>query len=380
MAHNASTLSRIRHSAATKQGNKYLLVAVLSVIPLFVSLSSSANTQPRPPISGFSTANTPGKMYASSTDALDNSCGVGLGMVKLGENDSHPGWYQCSQPIEVDGMPAGSTLIGAPFHPSENAVCQSGQYADVENGVIVGCYGVSRNHFSSAAVSEHKPYEYCGSNPSIADPVIISTRQSVQTEVDYTGGGRFPLTFVRTFRSNRSTTGGDDSRSPWTHNYSMSLEGALPGAPPPDAPSVYTQLSDGSWTPDPIYDGSDGGPTSLVAHRSDGTRIYFLIDAQGNGSPDSDIIEGLAVTTLDDGNPGIKLSTGDGTSELYDLDGRLVSIKRISGDTHQLHYDPQSGLLSSVATDYGHKIEFTYDADDRIERLTLPDGRYIEYT
>lgn len=314
--------------------------------------------RPRPQISGYQLSGLPNKLFSDEATASGYACS------KAYPGSSASGTYQG----EVN------CLVYDPSIPD---------YYTLLSGMLVGETVPSPNppSLDPTTLDEQKPGGTCVTDPVDGDPITISTRQSIQTEVDYVGGGRYPLKFVRTFASQRQDSNDDDAPGLWNHNYSMTLHGALPGAPVPIRPAISTRNPDGSWSPAPFYDGADGGVRSVIANRPNGKHIYFQLDAQLDGLPDSDISSSLQAVTLTDGNPGVKLTNNNDESEFYDVTGRLVSIQSRTGDSHTLNYDAQTGLLSSVSDGFGSTLDFTYDTDGRIDKLMFPDNtNYVQYT
>ncbi len=78
----------------------------------------------------------------------------------------------------------------------------------------------------------------------------------------------------------------------------------------------------------------------------------------------------------------------NGTSELYDAAGKLLSITGISGYTRTLIYDVpvanggdgDAETLDTITDDTGRQLRFGYDAQKRIASVTDPAGGVIAYT
>ncbi|MBN8284892.1 MAG: RHS repeat protein [Zoogloea sp.] len=70
----------------------------------------------------------------------------------------------------------------------------------------------------------------------------------------------------------------------------------------------------------------------------------------------------------------------DNVTEIYDVSGRLLSIRSPSGRTETLAYDSVTGNLSSVTDNFGRSLAFHYDASGRINRVVDPAGAQVTYT
>ncbi len=88
----------------------------------------------------------------------------------------------------------------------------------------------------------------------------------------------------------------------------------------------------------------------------------------------------------------------DGSSEEYDLDGRLISITDRSGNTSLLTYDGDrltsvtnplgesvlfgydAGLLASIVDEAGRTTSLTHNSNGEVTRIDLPDGSTEKYT
>lgn len=68
----------------------------------------------------------------------------------------------------------------------------------------------------------------------------------------------------------------------------------------------------------------------------------------------------------------------DGSVEIYDSNGQLLSINKLGGYTQTLNYD-SNGNLSSVVDSFGRQITFTYSSHGLLQTATTPDGRIFKY-
>ncbi|WP_162258708.1 DUF6531 domain-containing protein, partial [Lysobacter sp. Root96] len=191
----------------------------------------------------------------------------------------------------------------------------------------------------------------------VGNPINVGVANKMQTEVDYTGSGAFPLEFVRTYNSlfGPYTT---SFFGYWVGNYDRAV---LPGASPDD---VIVTRRDGKAYFFAIV--ADAGVTS--ADVSD--RLYRLRDGSGNVS-------------------GWKYVTSNDEVELYGVDGKLKLVTNRDGFTQTLTYSDQytsatvaryPGLLIAVTDANGRSLQITYDADNRVTTVTDPVGGVIRYT
>ena len=169
-----------------------------------------------------------------------------------------------------------------------------------------------------------------------SNPIDSATGNKRQREVDYEGGGAFPLRFERTYNSLRTA---DRESLPlgvgWTHNYLARLVAVTDSA---------------------------GNVVRLRARRPNGAIQVFTFNGT-SWAGDADVPERLAATLSDGALASATYTTGDDTVETYDRLGRLVSIKRRDGLTQTLSYATASGTSPYVqsVTDPGNRsLRFSY--------------------
>jgi len=127
----------------------------------------------------------------------------------------------------------------------------------------------------------------------------------------------------------------------WTHNYMYRLEEDRDSG----AVVAYTQTGGFVWGYRPNGDGS------YEAYSYDATVLEKYTDSYVATGP-------------------------DGTSYVYDHDGRLTHIVDANGNSLALYYNAQ-GLLERVSDDFGRSLQFSYTSTDRLESVTGPrDNRY----
>ena len=103
--------------------------------------------------------------------------------------------------------------------------------------------------------------------------------------------------------------------------------------------------------------------------RPDG-KTYMFTDMSSVWTPDGDIKDRLEKLTDGGGQlTGWRYTTSDDAVELYDDEGRLLSIADVRGNSHTLTYDG-GNRLSRIDASEGNYIQFAYNSDDKIESLT----------
>lgn len=192
---------------------------------------------------------------------------------------------------------------------------------------------------------------YSSPRPVIANPINPAPGNKYEIETDYAGEGPFPLMFQRSYNSiNLANDGATPERigSQWRGFYDRFIS------------AVANQPS----------------PTQRVS-RPDGQSLSFTF-SNGQWVGGSDVVSRLVQTTDTGGNPsGWKLVTGDDTVEIYDLNGRLLSITTRAGLSQTLSYDA-AGRLSQVTDPAGRTLSFGYDAQNRVATMIDPaGGRYF---
>lgn len=199
---------------------------------------------------------------------------------------------------------------------------------------------------------------------SVGNPVAPLTGQKTQPEpADFRSVGPHPLVFRRTYRSEagRYGAGAGSIGTGWSHNWQRSLSLLL-----------ITDIT----------------PT-VTAYRDNGEPVRFVRSGQdwvtAEGRSRDRIVSGA-------GDAGVGawqyLVADTGTIESYDSDGRLLRVTERNGWTMVLTYtnvaSPEApggtaSLLASVRNQFGATLRFTYDAKNRVQTLTTPDGRQIQY-
>jgi RHS repeat-associated protein len=190
-----------------------------------------------------------------------------------------------------------------------------------------------------------------GPNQTAGNPVSIATGNKYEVETDIPAGPSGALGFQRHYNSIQ--LGSWELGPQWRHTYDRSVSG---------------------WS------------AQVFAVRSDGKRLQFS-NRGGQWTPDDDVSDRLYQLLDASSNPiGWRyVTTGDDT-EIYDVSGRLQSIRTRNGATQALTYStgptptaPVAGLLTQVVDDFGRQVSFVYDAQARIAQVTDPLGQVYRY-
>jgi RHS repeat-associated protein len=128
----------------------------------------------------------------------------------------------------------------------------------------------------------------------------------------------------------------------------------------------------------PIYTWHTTHPTYVF--RPDGRALSFT-PRNGAYVGDGDVTDRLErFANASDVTTGWRYTVGQTDEvEVYDANGRLLTITSRSGITVTLAYD-SSGKLSSVTDPFGKSLSFGYDTSSRLSTLTIPGGQSYTYS
>ncbi|HVA55609.1 MAG TPA: glycohydrolase toxin TNT-related protein [Gammaproteobacteria bacterium] len=191
----------------------------------------------------------------------------------------------------------------------------------------------------------------CPKCQGTSDPINTGTGNQYQAVTDYKGGGVFPLTLIRSY-NNLTTTGGGWSFNVLSNGLSINMSYAA---------IYYTAYIT-------VYE--DSGRAYLFWSPTSGN---VLPNPQTLWSHDSDVAGQLLSL-----NSGFQYTAEDGTIEIYDADGRLVSVTNHTGLTQTYQYD-NGGSLESVTDPFGRQMVFAYDVAGHVETMTNPAGGTYTY-
>ena len=143
------------------------------------------------------------------------------------------------------------------------------------------------------------------------------------------------------------------------------------------ANNVCTVSLNGSVTMSvPVYStgGNIASPSATASFvRDDGHILHFNSSDLGSTYvAEPGITERLVAIS-----GGYQLIDQNDTVETYDSNGKLLTITDRAGNTQTLSYT--NGLLTSVIDNFGHILSLAYDAQNRLQTVTAPDGAAVIY-
>jgi RHS repeat-associated protein len=188
--------------------------------------------------------------------------------------------------------------------------------------------------------------------PHVGKPINTLTGNKYYEATLYRSSGPFPLEWVMRYNSLAATLS------------------ATPGSGPRwfrDQPNWRFPYHRSVMADDhPRFQGAD-------VYRHDGRVFYFRL-VGGVYTPDADV--NYQLTRLHDANgawTGWRLRTDIDETEIYDIEGRLLSIANRAGLQHIVSYDA-SGRFDSVRHTNGSIIQFHYLPNGYWDGITVPDG------
>ena len=245
----------------------------------------------------------------------------------------------------IDGYPYGGLFI----KKQRTAECPRG-YGQVNapDGTILYCTRPTTN-----------------SCEKVGDPMSIAAGEQTVSETDFIAPGLFPLAFKRNYTHvgfHRPVAAGSEVSSGfgdnWRHSYDR---------------RIIAEKSN-------FVVASALRPSGLVKHfRADGKEV---LNQDGAG-------DRLITQTDSTGKQnGWLYIDASGTAETYDVQGRLLRITAMNGQTQLLTYSdvttptvtaPRAGLLLSVSDQFGRQLKFAYDVKSRLSTMTTPNGEVFNY-
>jgi len=190
-----------------------------------------------------------------------------------------------------------------------------------------------------------QPYDCTTGSPTAGNPINVALGLKVQSETDYAGKS---LTFKRYYSSINAVDWAAKAfmGRMWRHSFNRSVV---------------------QWS-------SNGDIKTAAVYRANGRRLFFNQNADGSWRGDPDVA-GQLRSLVDGGGAfsGWEYRPGDGTTEQYDSNGRLLSILYRNGKEIQLSYNAE-GLVDVATTSHGESLQFNYDDRHRLVALDTPDG------
>ncbi len=207
------------------------------------------------------------------------------------------------------------------------------------------CFGVSEKNLGAQCVTN--------GTPVAGNPITIATGNKYQYEVDIKADRPFGLSLKRYYNSQYSVPGALGYG--WRHEYESSLR--------IDGESINVIRDDGKILPF----ASVNGQLDVYASDPDvNLSLRAVLDQSG-------VVEEYHLKTARD-------------EEVYDIEGRLISITDRSGRTKTLVYDmastaggdDNSATLDRVISTYGTEIDLKYDTKGRVIEI-IHAGSSLKY-
>ncbi|MGQ5524150.1 DUF6531 domain-containing protein [Chitinimonas sp. PSY-7] len=286
--------------------------------------------------------------------------------------------------VDFSGPTPPKSIPGMLYYADTHAKCSTdgGMVGDLLLGGNIGsgCPGSSNDDVPEPPVAE------CG------NPIQPGTGNKFQTEVDYQGGGANRLSIIRHYNS---LTGiWNDANIRQLAKFEKK-PGSLPGAVVVylngEAPTGGSGPVTNPGGPSTPGSGVDVGET-WQATRGDGKIISFPL--VGGGADHNGLGYNLQITA-----DRLQLTTPANSVELYDLNGRLLSVQQRDGYTLTYAYDTAGklttitdsnarvltythdalGRVTSIKDPAQKAVAYGYDAKGRLSTVTYPDGKTREY-
>ncbi len=176
------------------------------------------------------------------------------------------------------------------------------------------------------------------------NPINTATGNKFQTETDFVGGASTQLVLRRYYNSRDN--GSSAFGAGWRGDYTQSI--------------AYSS-------------------STATVKRADGRVDSFWKTTGGAWQTDADVTSQLS-PTMNSANvqTGWQLITPDDSTELYNMNGQLVSTTTRAGLTTTLSYGA-GNLLTTVTGPFGHILSFSYNSSGHVSQVTTPDGGAIGY-
>ncbi len=209
---------------------------------------------------------------------------------------------------------------------------------------------------------ETEPGQSCQAGHYVGHPIIPATGEKLLFQTDYEGAGAHPLSFIRSYRSRRvvgASTGAATAGmgAAWSHNQAVRIQQT--GASGVAGSSARVLFGDGS------------------------THAFTWSAATGSWSPSN------SADTLSQGPSGLLYQRLDDDSRWqFDAAGKLLTVTQRNGWVATYSYStsstpsnvaPVTGLLISVANQFGRALGLTYNAASQLESVTTPEGQTYRY-
>ncbi|MBW1901200.1 MAG: hypothetical protein JRJ20_06140, partial [Deltaproteobacteria bacterium] len=175
----------------------------------------------------------------------------------------------------------------------------------------------------------------CETCPMGGNPINFSTGNKYQKEADLAlEGPGLPMAYIRYYNSQSDLNG--PLGYGWTGSFSETLT-------------------------------FETGKIMLA--QANGAEIHFVDDGQGAYISEADRVRVIVPVS-----GGYQLVEPYGTVLLFDSAGALTQISDRNGNSQVVGY--ADGRLNYVADNFGRRIDFAYDAEERLATLTTPIGQF----
>jgi RHS repeat-associated protein len=279
--------------------------------------------------------------------------------------------YMQVRKLDENGLAAGNWSAVGPFSPNYTA-CQWGQWIESYSRNL----GPSDRNWPFWEIRYVPPAESSSQNPSKVYLLARTTASGAGISPDQQRQCRSPDIAIKACDSQ-----GDPVNSVTGAFESTITDLWLPGI---EIPFNFRR----SYSSSDLRDGPLGrgwqysleiglsikSNGTVVMRGETGQLLRFAKMPDGTFVPDSG-----GLTTLTTVPGGYKATHQDRTSYLFDSTGRLTSLTGRNGRGLTVAYG-SDGLPNQVTDSVGRIINLTHDADGHLERVTLPDGRHVDYS
>lgn len=289
---------------------------------------------------------------------------------------------------------------------SPNGIAFAQEYLGLGAAAVNPCneYFVQAPPTTPATADQGRPCPACKNGP---DPVNPSTGNESLTETDVERmGSNGGLSFKRYYNSLNTTS--TDMGPGWQHSFSRYLKIqtiTLGSSTVSSAYSTQAAACTSGWaqisSSVPGFQSASASYSNGICTVSNGSAVLVLPVLSTLSTPGSSLTEVLAYR--DDGHvvaftsndqsfaaePGSGyqlLSSGNyqliddqDNVETYNPSGKLLSIADRDGNVLALAYNASTGLLTSVTDFYGLALTFTYDSQNRLQTVVIPNNSSVQY-
>ncbi len=179
-----------------------------------------------------------------------------------------------------------------------------------------------------------------------ADPVDLGTGQFVRHETDFTLAARLPIAIERGYQEGRKSSAGPFGKGTF-FNFEKQAQ-------PTESGLVITYAQ-------------GNGRIDLLTRQPDGTFQSTSIAS----------LQDLVLTPNADGSK--KIRRKDGSIERYNTTGRLIGLEDRNGNTITIERGVNDQIIRIVDASGIRALTFQYDANDRIQQITDPINRTVQY-